>query len=253
MASGVFHTVLVVGNNPEELLKKYSADLKVDKYVKYKRSDAKKILQKTLKLYKAILDSDNCSFIPKDQVKRLYYKYLNMDDFEFYKEITKGCIFMDDSLDAYTDENPDAKYAYCNLDFTNNKFSLPFILNDGNETYQAKKSDIAWEKIHMANTFPYERAWEMVVDGDEPNNDDEKNIYENMKHNFFYFQNFDDKEEYVRHSCSFWEYAYLDENGWQEITNDISDKEWVANYYEKYIEPLPDDALLTIFEYRQNY
>lgn len=250
MATGSFHTVLVVGENPEELLKKYSSEIKVEKYIKYRRKDAKSIQQKTLKLYKAILDSDNCDFIPKDQIKRLYYKYSEMTDFDFYKEITKGCIFTDDSLDAYTDENPLAKYTYCDMNFKNNKFSLPFILKNETESYQAKKCDIEWEKVHMSNTFPYERAWEMVVEGDEPNNDEEKRIYDNMIYNQHYFQNFDDKEEYVRHSCSFWEYAYLDKNGWQEITNNISDKEWVASFYEKFIVPLPEDSLLTIFEYR---
>lgn len=255
MAFGFFHTVLVVGESPEELIKGYSSDVKVDKYVKYRRRDAKKIQQNTLKLYKSILDSDNCEFVPKDQVKRLYYKYKEMDDFEFYKEITKGCIFTDDSLDAYTDENPNAKYAYCNTNLSENKFSLPFILNDEyhSESYQARKKDIDWGRVHMFNTFPYERAWEMVVDGDEPNNDDERKIYENMKYSLQYFKNFNDKEEYVRHSCSFWEYAYLDDKGWREIDNNISDKEWVATFYDMFIVPLPEDALLTIYEFRQAY
>lgn len=253
MALSAFHTVLVVGDNPEELMKKYSTDLKVEKYIKYKRSDAGKLRKQAVKLYKAILDSDREVGVSKDEIKKLYFKYDEMSDFDYYQEITEGCIFTDDSLDAYTDENPNGKFANYNTNFKENKFSLPFILNDGTESYQAKVKDIDWAKVHMNNTFPYERAWEMVVEGETPNNEDEENIYNNMKNHLDYFDNFDSKEEYVRHSCSFWQFAYLDKDGWINLDNTISDKDWVANFYDKLVNTLSDDSLLTIYEYREPY
>ena len=42
MAKSVFRTVLVIGDNHEELIKKYSADTKVERHVKCKLDDAKK-------------------------------------------------------------------------------------------------------------------------------------------------------------------------------------------------------------------
>lgn len=251
MALSGYHTVLVVGDDYKEILYPYSLEKKVDKYIKYRRKDAGKLRKNTVSLYKAILDNGNLEGVSNEEIKRLYFKYKNMSDFDYYKEITTGCIFDDDSLDAYSIENPDAKFSAYVENFKNNHFSLPFILNDGTETYQAKKGDIDWAKIHMYNTFPYERAWEMVVDGDEPNNEEEQMIYDNMKPRLEYFSNFNSEDEYVSYSCSFWEYAYVDKvNGWINLDYSISDIDWVNNFYEKYIVPLPDDAMLTIVEYR---
>ena len=252
MRSSGFQTVLVVGDNYKDILFPYSMGNKVDKYLKYKRSDAGKMRKKTVSIYKSLLDNANTiEGISVDEIKKLYQKYKNMSDFEYYQEITKGCIFEDDSLDAYSTDNPNAKFDKCVVDCKYNNFALPFILKDGTETYQAKKKDIDWSKIHMYNTFPYERAWEMVVDGDEPNDDDERNIYENMKNRTEYFNNFSSKEEYVAYSCSFWEYAYVDEKqGWINLDYTVTDFDWVSNFYKRFIEPLPEDAVLTIVEYR---
>ena len=197
MALSGYHTVLVVGDDYKEILYPYSLEKKVDKYIKYRRKDAGKLRKNTVSLYKAILDNGNLEGVSNEEIKRLYFKYKNMSDFDYYKEITTGCIFDDDSLDAYSIENPDAKFSAYVENFKNNHFSLPFILNDGTETYQAKKGDIDWAKIHMYNTFPYERAWEMVVDGDEPNNEEEQMIYDNMKPRLEYFSNFNSEDEYV--------------------------------------------------------
>ena len=40
MSKIIFRTVMVVGDNPDELIKKYDLDTKVEPYVKLKRSDA---------------------------------------------------------------------------------------------------------------------------------------------------------------------------------------------------------------------
>lgn len=255
MSISAFHTVLVIGNNPEELMKKYSTDIKVDKYVKYKRADASKLRKSVVKIYKSILDNESCTDLNKEDIKKLYFHYNEMSDFDYYKELTKGCIFEDNSLDAFSEENPDGKYSSYNKDYKNNKFSIPFTLIDDNNTevYQAKVKDVDWDKIHMANTFPYVRAWELVMEHDDIHSDEEQQIYDNMCNHIDYFNNFSSKEEYVAHSCSFWMFAVLDSNGWIGLDNSISDKEWVATFYNKFVKDLPSETLLTIIEYREPF
>ena len=62
-----------------------------------------------------------------------------------------------------------------------------------------------------------------------------------------YFANFSDKEAYVSHSCSFWCYGYLDENGYKELDYTISDKEWVRTYYKRFVEPIPNNTTLSLY------
>ena len=52
--------------------------------------------------------------------------------------------------------------------------------------------------------------------------------------------------DYVYSMASFWCYAYLDENGWVELSGPQFD--WVKNFYERFVSPLSDDGKLTIFD-----
>lgn len=244
------HSVLVIGEKPEEMMFEFSLEKKVAPYVKYKRSDAKKMKQAVVTLYKKVLESNVPGF-SKDLLKQKYLEYKDMSDFDYYLQITEGCTFNEDSLDAYSTDNPDAKFMSYNKDFTTNHFSLPFTLLDGTEVFQARKEEIDWPMIHMYNNRPYERAWEMVMEGDEPMNDEEKQIYEAMKNRTAYFQSFGNKENYVISSCAFCEFACLNKDGWHELDNLTSDFEWRRNFYEKFVAPADGKDLFTIYEYRE--
>ena len=58
MSKIIFRTVMVVGDNPDELIKKYDLDTKVEPYVKLKRSDAEKARKTHLKFIEDILNSN---------------------------------------------------------------------------------------------------------------------------------------------------------------------------------------------------
>ena len=95
----------------------------------------------------------------------------------------------------------------------------------------------------------YRRAWEMVMEGSEPVNDYEKQIYENMKARTAYFEKFGTKENYVLSNTAFWAYAFVTKTGnWLELEDDMDQFVWVGKFYESFIDPLPDDTLLTIYE-----
>ena len=82
----------------------------------------------------------------------------------------------------------------------------------------------------------------------QPKTDEEKIIYENMRNRVEYFRLFETKDNYVMQSTAFWAYAFVDENKWTELDETTSQFEWVKNFYERFIKPLDDNTLLTIFE-----
>jgi hypothetical protein len=130
--------------------------------------------------------------------------------------------------------------------------STPFILNDGQVVFQARNEDINWERNHLYDKAYYERVWELIMDNAEPANEDETKIKRTMGNQTEYFRFFGNKETYAIHSSAFWGYAFLsEETGWVELTPEKGQIEWVMNYYETFIKPLPKNTLLTIYECRK--
>lgn len=248
----VFHTILVVGDNPKEIAEKYSMSLKVERHLKMKRKDAGKMLKNHKKVIENLLNNKTIK-LPEthlDYFKELYLNLNEMDDFDYFIEQTKGCVYDEETGDAYTTENPDAKYKSYNIE--NLHFAEPFILNDGSISYSAKKSEIDWEKMHMNSekSALCKRVWDLIVEHIEPSDAKEQEIINNWSAREGYFLNFDNRDEYVRHTCSFWHYAFASNNRYEEVNYSVSDKKWVSEFYDKFIKDLPDDTLLTIIEAR---
>ena len=237
---------IVAGDNPEVLMSPYDKNIKTEPRVVYKFADAGKLRNQYIKLYTALLESDTIPEGPfKEDAKDKLAVIQNQSDTEFYLDLTEDYEHDNDTGDALTTENPDGKWSSYRI---GKLFSLPFILNDGTETFQAKKGDINWELMHLHGGDVYQRAWEMVMENSEPVNDYEKQIYDNMKARTAYFEKFGTKDNYVLSNTAFWGYAFVSKNGWVELEDDMDQFVWVRNFYESFIDPLPDDMLLTIYE-----
>jgi hypothetical protein len=87
-----------------------------------------------------------------------------------------------------------------------------------------------------------------VVDGREPQNDQEKTIYESMKDREAYFENFKSKEAYVTYSTAYWNYAYADKNGWVDVDDDGNEERWINDFFPRFVEKLKPNDLVSIFE-----
>lgn len=249
----VFHTILLAGNNPKEIADRYSLSTVAEKHLKMKRKDAGKMLKNHKKIIEGILSNKTLK-LPESHVdyfKNLYLNLNEIDEFDYFLEQTKGCVYDEETGDAYTNENPEAKYKTYKIG-ENLHFAEPFILKNGNESYSAMKKDIDWSKMHM-NDLKCKlcrRVWELIVEDKEPNDAKEVEIVKNWNARKQYFLNFVNCDEYVRHTCSFWHYGFATEKSFNEINFTISDKVWVSEYYKNFIEPLPEDTLLTIIEAR---
>lgn len=251
----LFRTVLVIGDEPDEIIKKYSLNTKVEPYLLLKKADIAKYKSNKILLLKETIKSG----ILNEEQKKLTNEYIKaieeMSDLDYYLSITENCEY-DKNGDAYSTNNPNA--FYCNerspqsiFEKTGQEtgFCNPFKLKDDYISYSAEMSDIDWSLNHKNNEDIYRIAWRLVVNNEEPKNEKEELIKNNMKNRKSYFSNFANEEEYVIYNTSFWTYGVATENTYEEIgMYGIDNKTWIISYYDKYIKNLPQDTLLTIYE-----
>lgn len=241
-----FYSLIVVGENPDEMLKQYDLKLEVEPYVKYHYKDAGKLKENAINLMQDVVDNtdkvgltDMMIDYLKDRIKNLKY----MSDFEYYTSLT-GELTYDENGDAISTENPNGKYVTCKI---GRNLCIPLKLKNGDEVFSAHVKDVDWDKMHMVNKELYTIAWELFHEERIPQNNQEKQIYENIKNQKKYFESFDCVEDYVNYNCSYWNYAYLDKNGWVDAS-DYRNYEWITTFYDKFIKKLKDDDIITIYE-----
>lgn len=251
MADYDFFTAIVAGDEPEKIMAKYDKSICVDRHLMYQFSDRERIKAIAIQNLNALmLNPDNLPLEEYENLRSKRNDILKMTAEEYFFDLVDKFDYdMDPSTnDLYSDENEDAFWSSYTI---GKRFSIPFKLLDGTEPYQARKKDIDWNEMNNSRREVYEAAWDLVMGSKEPTNDWEKNIYENMKNRVGYFEKFGYKENYVTQSTAFWGYVFVDENSKYMLEEDMSQYVWVSEFYDRFIVPLHDDTLLTIFECRR--
>lgn len=251
-----YHSLLIIGENPEELAEGFSTSAKVEKVLKYRRSDASKMRESHIRQIEEILSS---RIIKLTDEQRTYFEKRLDDikegnDFQYYLYITKGCYYDEETGDAYSLENPNGKYSVCTFS-DDLKYSEEFVLMDGSTSFSSRARDIDWGSMHYRDSKVHtcETVWELVKGNAEPSNEEEENLKSNWENRTEYLSNFSDKEEFIRHICSFWHYAVIKDGEYIDVDESgLSDKEWVGGFYDRFIEGLEDDTLLTVVEIVKN-
>ena len=93
--------------------------------------------------------------------------------------ITLTDLRKDDEGNILVVDDSDIKFSSYNI---GKNLSLPFTLKDGTTSFQVRKGDIDWNKMHLHEYDMYIRTWELAMEGEAPLNDIEKKIKKNMKH-----------------------------------------------------------------------
>ena len=237
---------MVVGENPKQIVEKYASDYKSEPYVKYKYLNAKKYQDTAIKAIQTMLDNvDKIGLQPtlKEALQARLDNLSKLTPFEYYRELTDG-MYYNENGDALSTENPDGKYSSCRV---GKNLCIPLVLKDGSEVFSAKASDVDWNNMHMVKCDIYKLAWRLFHGEIEPSNEQEQQIYDNIKDQKKYFDGFDCEDDYVNYNCSYWNYAYLDENGWVD-GSDYKNYEWITSFYEKFVTKLNPDDIITIYE-----
>lgn len=247
------HRVLIVaGEDQDERVSEFSCQVEVAPYILYKRDEAKKLRESRLKALNEMKLHPEDYMVDEQYVDEEIAETLEGDDEDFFDFFTSAYEHDEDG-NAISRMNPDGKFIAATR---GGSFAQPFLLNDGTTSYSAKKSDINWIELHMNPEYInlYERTWEMCMEGLRPVSDMDKQVYNNMKDRIDYFEKFKDKEEYVTSCSSFWAFAFLNQaDVWLDADDcPVSQFEWMSTYYDRFIKTLPDDTVLTIFEYIAN-
>ena len=173
-----------------------------------------------------------------------------MSSFEYYSSLTNG-LYYDADGNALSEENPDGKWDKYNL---GKNFSYPLKLKDGKESYQALSGDVDWNQMHMETNSVnlFEIIWRLVVDDDDPSDANEEQLKNNWKDKKNYLSGFKNVDEFISHNCAYWNYAYLDKNGWVDVDDEGDEMKWVLNFFERFIEPLKNDEKVTIYEFSRS-
>lgn len=236
---------IVAGENPDSLMSEYDKNKVVIPYMVYEYDKIPQLKKKFIDMYTMALN-EGLNDAQQEYVKSMLQDLAEMDNDEFFYELVSNDeLTIGDDGNAYSSKNKDGKWSFYSI---GKIFSIPFYLKDGREVFQAKKGEIDWKHMHLHGGEIYEKAWEMIMEAKEPQNDYEATIYENMKDKQSYFEKFETKENYVASNTAFWGYAFLsDKTGWVDAEEE-EQFEWMKNYYDMFIKPLTDDTLLTIYE-----
>lgn len=235
-----FCVAVVTKNNDykeiEKILEPYWEEKQVEPYVYTTKEDliknAKEYQQSLIEHFK-----DN----PKDTASAYQQKYLDAKtDEDFYKAARTES---DDHYDTDGNElctyNPDSKWDWYSI---GGRFNNTLIINkDITDCYEkgdwalcksdektvtdhpelkrvngAKIKDIHFD-LMGGDYNKVLRFWELVVEGQEPQNEEDKEL---IKWNFYtpeyYMDQYESKEEYARQESSFSTWALVDEYGWYE-------------------------------------
>lgn len=262
----VMKTILVIsreGEDPDKIAELYAAEHDVEPYLFMEKDKAYNKMVIEVENIRTALQTHCVSEILSDAQKEYLYDRMrelyNMTADEYFKQVTQenDCL-IDTDGNAYATKNPYAYYQYpkCyqhRLETTGEEaqFSNPFKLKDGGVAYRAHFNDIDWSEMHNYNREVYEAAWELCVEGREPEDEQEKMIKEQMKNRDDYFFNFKNKEEYVDYSTMFFtfgiatKHAFISRNEMVE-----SEIDYIRSFYDKYISEITDNPLLSIYEVR---
>ena len=272
------YTVAVITdklNKIGEMLAPYSENMEVEPYVDETKE--------------AIINSAKERKEKGEELDKYDIEYLNANTDE---ELYKLQIYEDESYDKngnhLTTYNPNSKWdwyeiggrwnkillvkeevkdieegtpSWGNLDSINKKAPEGFKWVTG-----AKIKDIEFEKaIEFNNTYNKSiRFWELYVEGQEPQNEEEKEMIKwEIYKKEYYIERYETKENYAKINSIFTTWALLDEKGWHEkgwhekgemgwfaIANDTKDSEllFIEKFTETIQKPENQDKYLVIVD-----
>lgn len=241
-----YFSVLVIGENPDELISKYDLMSDVETpYIIYHYSDKYKIRKNKIKIYEELLKS-NLSLKDQNSIKTKIEELKATTDDEYYNELSEK-YYLDSDMNIIDTENPDGKWITC--DKGGRVYSSYIKDLNGNNVVSTTVGSVDWSSIHMNKDKVdiYNRTWDLCVEKIQPETDKDLNILKNMSKYGQYFTQFKNKEEYTIFSCSFFTNAVILNDKWYDMDS-FDNKIWVSQFYNNFILPLPDKTKITIYE-----
>ncbi len=256
----------------EELLAPYDENIRVAPYIEYTKEQLIEKEKKEIKEYK---NSHYAKFLEDPEAYKEKYKHnpshLDYIENEFRKKLywTNARIYKE-AIRYYEPEqimedgsvistyNPKSKWDWY---VEGGRFSGMLRLKENEDGYEVADSAYANEIDFSVDKEAYDNAirfWEIVVEGQEPNTEEEKNIFQFYKKEY-YTERYSSKEEYANRVASFTTWAVVTPDGvwhepgtmgWFACHNATVDNEKTFyNNYHKFIEKaIENNWLLTVVD-----
>lgn len=240
------YSVLVIGNNPNDLISEYDLNIDTEPYVLYKYNDMDKLRQNKILFYEELKKNTDTNKGLFETIDLTIKALSDMSDVEHFKESGKDYGFDGDG-NIISTENTKGKWYTCER---GGKYFSEVLKNKKGEWVTSElMGNIDWSEMHRnkAKVDMFNRTWDLCVNKLPIETDKDKTIYENMKDYVNYFKGFKGKSEYVNYSTSFFTNAVLNNNEWLDM--EYSDSmDWVVNFYDRHILKIKKDETITIFQ-----
>ena len=245
MNSTKIRVALVIGDNPDELIKMYDSSQKVEPYIAYRYLDSEKMQKTAIKCIQQVLsnsDKIKLSTFQKDYLNNQLKSISSLTPFEYYVSLTNGEYTFDEEGNAISDKNPKGKYSSYNI---GGNFSHPLILIDGTETYDTTADKVNWDEINMKKEAVdyFDAVWSLVVENAEPIDERTKRLKNEWETRTEYLSNFKTKEDLIKHNCAYWTYAVITKDGWTSVDEAKNEDEWITSFMDRFIKPLTNEHL----------
>lgn len=247
------YTVLVTGEDVDFQLDPFSEHLEFEEYTTGVVSDEEK--ERFLEYY-----YEKGFITEEESFESAYAKYgddWNGRCWRYNKE--------EDEWYEWSTYNPDSKWDWYQV---GGRWSGSLILKDGKEGEMGERSwanqdkvipsnkvdsaivdDVDWDAMIDPDTYEYHsRFWEIYIDGEEPQNEQEERMANHYIKREFFLERYKDKQTYAKVSSLFCTHAVLHngqwyekgEMGWFGMSSESHEDaiKWEENYFNHFIKPL---------------
>lgn len=243
------YTVMVIGENIEEILAPYDENLQVDPYI---NTLSDKVLAEFEHVYN---EYKNRKENGKELSEIGEYTLTRPPIREWWKRYHGEELDADgNALSTY---NPDSKWDWYSV---GGRWSGSLITKKQHTVDQAKKGDIDWDAMEQESYKDVLEEWDrwFLPKGNKDSYAAHYNKEYVLNERKRLLRVYGDRETYAKVVGKYAPYACVDTHGWHapgrmgwfgssSESNDEMEA-WIKTFYKKFIEPLSDDTMITIVD-----
>ena len=242
-------SVLVIGDNPDELMAPYDENLEVDEHVALTRKEASEKKKDELKKMKGYLKEDPDGKKYRIQnIKKRIAELESMPDEVYFKDRVQFYEKFNENGEPLTTSNPDAHWDYWGPE------DILWTKGKKKQVSSAKAKDIDWERHKMEGRKEAEKQLKIIEEEMKKNRDvslpwDRQTPSERLMN----------REAYIAEAERFHTYAVVTPDGewhapgqcgWFGMSSESEDdwKNWAKKFHDKFIKDLPPNTKLTFVD-----
>lgn len=234
-------SVLIIGDNTEDLMAPYDEQLEVPEHVAMTRKEASEKKKEEIKKLKGYVKEDPDGKVYRiDNVKKKIIELEAMPDEDYFKEKVDWYDKFNKNGEPLTTSNPDGKWDYWGPE----DFLYAKGVKKKVSTTTAGKAD--WKRYREEALKEAEKSWKQMVEAHKKNPE-------------MYSETVMNRENFLKDASDFHTYAVVTSDGewhapgqcgWFGMSSDSASEwnKWVKEYFDRFIKDLPPDTKITLVD-----